>query len=231
MSEPRVERDTDATVRFALVFVVTWVVAALLPRLAAPAALTFVDAWLLVPLAMAIASIVSNAQVRYWLRLVAIPVTLSVCTALCEPLRTPSTVAWICMAALSLLAYWLWVLQLEGVEAPLVLETQALGRSSLVPAPMRRPLRAYLLPAIGATAAAIVFVVPTYFAAVERRAFVLALATAFVIMALVGGVVPMLRLEKRRADRKEVRRRAWIMLFYALACLVILWGYTQYRRL
>ncbi len=135
------------------------------------------------------------------------------------------------MAAVSLFAYWLWILEAVAKRRPALLQSRPMQRVSLLP-PNRDPAWSRLaLPLVAVLGACVVFVLPPLVAGPDRRAFVLAMAAAFFVMSAIGGVVPMLRIEKRKADRKEVRRRALIMLLYALACLAILWGYMKYRQI
>lgn len=215
--------------RFALVFVVAWSVTVVLPRLVAPPALQFRDAIVLLPLGLAVLSLLSQERARFWLQLFAIPVSFAVAGALAAPKDAPSSAAWTVMAAVVLFAYWLWTLHSVAQKKVLDLETIPLNRSSLVPPPVRF-WRKLALPLVGGLSMIVVFIIPPLFAGVERRAFVLSLSTAFVLIAHIGGVTPMLRVQKRLPDRKEVVRRAVIMTFYALACLAIYWGYSEFRR-
>ena len=229
VAQPMPSRDRN--LRFALLFFIVWMVVVVLPRFDASSALVRGDVLLMLPpISAVVALFVTLQRARVFLQLVVVPVLLIVAASLRVPMEAPSSLPGVILAALALISYWLWVLEHEAKQLPLRLQTEPIQRAGLLPPATRWSWRSLVLHAVATLAVVVAFVSPTSFAGIERRTFVLTMAAAFVIMAAIGGVAPMLRLEKRRADRKEVGRRALVMFFYAAACLAILWLYLEYRR-
>ena len=64
---------------------------------------------------------------------------------------------------------------------------------------------------------------------VAVRPFVLAAATAFAVVVMVGGLAPMLRLDKQPWSRRRGLVRVLRMSVYAALCLLLLWAYWFHR--
>lgn len=224
--------QTDQDLQFALLFFVAWMITVVLPRLAATALLSVGDGLVALPAGLAAGSMwLECTRTRVGLRLIAIPLSLIFVGATRAPAQTPSSLPWVVMAAVSLAAYWLWVLEHVAKKKPIDLQVRPMQRVASLSRPKRLSVRSLVMPVLATLAGGVVFVAAPYFASSERRAFVLTMAAAFVVIAAIGGLAPMLRQEKRRADRSELRRRALVMFLYAAACLAILWGYLQYRQI